>query len=47
MVETKVSYVETMMVAAITHKLDSVKVSQLLVTLLSTLNLSSVWNKLL
>lgn len=42
MVETKVSYVETMMVAGITHQLDSIEVSELLVTLLSTLNFSSV-----
>jgi hypothetical protein len=42
MIETKVSYVETMMLAAITHQLDSLEVSDVLVTLLSTLELSPV-----
>ena len=41
MVEAKASYVETLMLAAISH-LNSVEVSNLVVTLLSTLNLSSV-----
>ena len=42
MVETKISYVETMMLAAITYQLQSIKVSKLLVTLLSTLQLCPV-----
>jgi len=42
MVESKQSYVETVMLAAITHHLHSVDVSSLVVTLLSTLKLSSV-----
>jgi len=42
MIESKALYVETVMLAAITHHLQSVDVSSLVVTLLSTLNLSSV-----
>lgn len=43
LVESKASYVEPVTLAAITHHLHSVEVSDLVVTLLSTLNLSPVF----
>jgi hypothetical protein len=43
LVESKASFIETMISAAISNHLDHVDVSGLIVTILSMLRLSTVW----